>query len=134
MKTDRGFSVIEGLFIIIALVITAGVGIYVFHKHDDKNIGSSSCVSWVRKIEGSNKYDNYSLYCSFSPEKIANSSLAAQFLQFSGAPKGVTGCLNSASNSSSYSTDCIEFAGTVLSDGSYFEGIGGDNTVQVPQD
>jgi hypothetical protein len=127
---------ILALSVIIAVTIGVLLWRHYSNPYASKDFtGTSTCISWVKKIEGSNYNANYSLKCTFSPEKIANSSLTAQFLQFSGTPKGVTNCLEDLASALSISSEnCFEFDGTVLSNGSYFEGIGGDTPAQVPQD
>ncbi|HEX5448265.1 MAG TPA: hypothetical protein VFW90_03660, partial [Candidatus Saccharimonadales bacterium] len=74
MKTDQGFTVIEGLLILVIIAILGGTGWYVWHgkQQADKSLSSahnqSLVANAVRKPANSTKvkntYAGWKEYCS----------------------------------------------------------------------
>lgn len=88
--------------------------------------GSKECVSYAQKVEGKTFDGVHTLNCTLSPRKIGNSALAAQYLEFSGAPNDQSACMDPGVQlpPDPESKYCIDFYGVALSDGRIFQGVG----------
>lgn len=88
--------------------------------------GSTACIHWAKKLEGRKLSGVYSLTCTVSPRKLTGSSLTAQYLEFTGAPKDESLCVDPSLDG--YRTPgeqyCIGWWGIVLSDGRMFPRLG----------
>jgi len=111
----------------VVLVATTLFSGYRLHARYAKHIsGSQECISLAKKIEGTKFSGVYSLSCTLTPRKIANSTLTAQYLEYSGAPKdkGIcfdAGALLPPAEGSKY---CVSFTGTMVSNGKIYPGVG----------
>lgn len=129
-KSQKGFSLIETLIILVFLSLIGFIGWHTWIKHDNLVVGSKECVTWVKKIEGDNFTKIYKLDCSLTPRRIANSSLAANYLHYIGQIKG--GCpIDPGFSGGSEPPGCTSWAGTVLNNGKRYNGVG-DKQVYVP--
>lgn len=114
------------LGVLVIFVIGAVFALYKVHSKSARISGSPECLSWVKKIEGRNYSGIYSLGCSLSARKIANSSLTAQYLEYSGAPKDTSVCIDPyfTSPPTPGSEYCVNWYGVVLSNGETLHGLG----------
>jgi hypothetical protein len=121
------------LIVAIAVIVIFAIALSGFDlqsKYSKHITGSKECISLVKKKEGSNFSGIHSLECTLTPRKIGNSSLTAQYLEYGGAPKDKGVCIDPGftiphPEESKY---CVSFAGTVLSDGKMYQGVGDKNS------
>lgn len=121
----------------LAVIAFAITGRTLQARHSKHFKGTAECIALARKNEGNLMAGVYSLECTLSPRKLANSSLSAQYLAYSGSPRDSSVCdIDSiefpAPPDYKY---CIANSGIVTGDGKFYQGVGVNNgTPTIPLD
>ncbi len=123
-KDQRGFTHIYLMIVAIILILAGAFALVVYkqgHVTFLDRIAADDCKTWVKKIEGDKYSSIYKLDCALKPTMIANSSLNAKHLEYTGSIKG--GCPIPI-ESVAPPPGCTTWDGIVLSNGKTYPGMG----------
>lgn len=141
-KQIRQRIVDKKMLAVVLFLAMAMIGLIVFailrQPNDTKNfIGSDECISLVQQKEGANFSGIHNLTCTVTPRSVANESIGAQYLEYSGTPVDESICIDPfmAPEPDFQATYCVQFSGIVTSDGKFYTALGSlDSQVPIEYD